>query len=517
MNITHVDKLHTKTFRAGKAEHTSPQRVFWLKLVVCLCCISFTAVIASASSAAQLPIDSVAIDPVNTVPIHIVANAEAAEHSEGVTLRFHELLERSLQGQRLQLARSRLTIAERNFAVATAGFSASLSSGYTRSWGESIRSGEQGQQRQDIGSSRIEPIRLDISLDPIIPSGARHESLQRARLDMLRARSSFIDERAEAILAAVSAFVELRRLDARLAEQQADVALRSLERDAIKQGIADGSRNERELLAADIALSREQSDLAQQERERLQALANLSLELGVAVQQVQGALPNTTMPLLHEDITLYIHARTDVQRARWMQEEAALSLGRTQREYAPRGSLSLGYNRSEGSDSLGLSLNLDSDSFQPRLSASYTFDAREIPEGEQSLSNRVDLSLGVSIPLSPARPAALEAAQLALEQSRLSLEQSLELAAIDIRNQQRAIDAAQHSLELVRQAVLQAQTQAQQEQERFRLGLVTLLELRRAERDVLSAEASYLSAQQALITAQLRLAQALTIDPLELF
>ena len=154
----------------------------------------------------------------------------------------------------------------------------------------------------------------------------------------------------------------------------------------------------------------------------------------------------------------------------------------TLQEALPSGSVSLGYNAISSGQHLALGASLDTRSFQPSLSATYDFDYDALgnfPEGGSS--NSLSFNIGLTIPLDSSLPDALAQADIVLQQAQLSYEQTLESAKLAISHAEQQLQIQETNVTLTEEVLAQAQDTLDISQQRFDLGLVSQLDVLRAE------------------------------------
>lgn len=439
---------------------------------------------------------------------------------DAAPLRYEAALQGALAGPRVTLAENKLELAQKQLEVASSFVSADLSAGYSVTRG-ALNAPELDEPRS-LDSSGFDPITLNASFN-VFSLGPQADQISRARLEVARARNNLRDERAAVLIETTERYLNALRASGEEALAQLKVAYATQVLEATRSRLAVGAANEADVLQADIALSRAENERAEATRETLQQLAALSLLIGEDVVAVADAPPSGSLGELELDaatLATLLAQRSDVQAARLAVQEAEISYHATLRENLPSGSLQMNYAHTTTNSTFGLGAGFDTRSFQPSLSASLDPDSGNLPGSaplEGASSSSFTVSVGLTVPLDTALPAALAAGQLALEQSRVNATQTLELAKLELANTRRALDAAKAALLLAEQLMEQSEQAAEAARERLALGLVSVLAVQGAENDAAEAALNFSRTQDAVLLAQMRLAAALALDPLEVF
>ena len=381
-----------------------------------------------------------------------------------------------------------------------------------------------------------------------MPFGPRYDNAQRARWGVLRAESAARDARAGALLDASGRYLTALRAGQAVALRRAALDAADENLAAARTRRAAGAANDFEVTQAEVALSQARSDLAEAERNQIQALSSLSLTLGVPVSAVAGEpggsrtvdAPINTVQSADSNLqggsggeagmvsseelsfgasaTDPLSARSDVQDARLTVLEQELTAQATLRDNLPGGSLSLGYTRNVNTRAFQASAAYSTsgpNGYQPALSFSYDPNGKSLLDNADSSANNVSVNLSVSVPLDIRLSAALQAARLSVDASRMQAERVLELARLETSGARESVAAAQTSVEIAGTLLEQSRAALEAAQRRFDLGLISSLELSQANVDAASAELTYAQARDALLNARLELARALALDPLE--
>jgi len=411
---------------------------------------------------------------------------------------------------RIVLAQSQLELAQKQLEVTASWLQTSLSSGYTQNWSSLEVSGETTTDNE----GDIDPISLNAALN-VVPYGPWHERVQQSRWAVERARLALRDERANVIIELTAQFQSSLRAEENVALEAQKLELAELNLAAAQTRLEAGAATPSDLLQLELALQQAQEDALSAERERAQALAQLSNLLGQAVSDVSGTLPDFSDDLTFDDEN--VSTRSDVVTAQLGVAEAEQNANAIRRENLPSGSVSAGYSVGGEDATLqlgaGYSLN-GANAYQPSVNLSYDPDTglRDLPAGtSQSFSVGID----VVIPFDIALPDALEAARLSVEGARLRAEQALTLARLEAETLAANLSGARATGDLAEQILDQRRNSLDITQQRFDLGLISMLELAEAKVNVLEAELSLHRAEDAVRLAAMRYAAALALNPLE--
>ncbi len=427
-------------------------------------------------------------------------------------LSFEDALSQALKSPNVILAQSQLELAKRQLAVASSLISAEISAGYSASWGE--LNAPSLSEPQSLDDSGFDPLTLNATLN-VIPFGPNYERIQRARYGLTQAQKTLEDERTNAVIDVTQRYLTALRARQEEDVEALNVELALLELEAVSARLEVGAANEAQVLQAEIALSQAENDLATARRESVQVLASLSLALGMPLSAVAGEPPTSKTPELSTELAL--DRRSDVINARLAVAEAELNAASTLRENLPSGSFNIDYVSSSDTQSFSLGAGFDTRSFQPSLSSGLDFDYENPGAPPEASSQSLSLRLGLRIPLDVALSDALAAARLSVEQSQQREAQTLELAKLDIDNQQSSLQAAEAGLALAQKLLTQSEQAAKDAEQRFELGLTTVLDLKRAELSAAEAALNYDRSRDIVLLARLQLAKALAMNPFEVF
>jgi outer membrane protein TolC len=418
------------------------------------------------------------------------------------------------QSPQVRLAEGQLEQARHRLAVAASPVSLELTAGYRLTRGVQHAPSLEAPRRLD--ENRFDPFAVTASLN-VIPYGPAFEGRVRAEWEVWRAEWRLRDARADALVVATERFLAAVRASERLGSSAFEVELAALALAAVKTRFEAGSASEAEVWQAEVQLERAENTYAAAKRDEASARAALALALGAEVgelappEELRVALP----PINVEEA---LAQRSDVLFARLALSEAELAVAAAWREGLPVGTVRLEHALHEGERRLGVAASLDTRSWQPVVSAQFHPDAGPLPGApEDARSQSFALSLQLRIPLDAARSSASSAAMLALEHAQLEIERALELARIEVQSRLSELEARDLDAELSARVASQRERLLAATEERHALGLVSVLELRQAERDALAAALALAEARDAQLVAAMRLARALGLSPLEVF
>ena len=428
--------------------------------------------------------------------------------TEGLTLNFQEAMNLALQNPTVTLAKSQLELAEKQLAVASGVISAELSADYSSTWGDSTN--EITGDVTSLDNRGIDDITLQATFN-VVPYGPTADTITKARWSVQRAQYELYDTQLEQLVNVASLYLTALRDTQEAQVLQNDVRVAEAKLEAVRAQEDVGAANDAQLLSAEIVLSQAQSDYGIAEQERVQSLAQLSQALGVNVTQVEGEPGEVNMPEITDYEQLLLN-RSDVINAQLAVEEAKLNRDSTLRDYLPSGSVALSLNSTSTDQSFSLSTGFNTNTYQPSVSASFN------PGYESNSSSKsVSVSLGVSIPLETATPAAIRAARVTIEQSELQAEQTLELARLELAGRLNDVQAAQATVALSEKLVEQSKQQFDIAKERFELGVISVLDVNQAEQDYLEAQLQHAQATDSYVLALMQLNATLAMNPMEVF
>ena len=403
------------------------------------------------------------------------------------------------------LALLQLESAQKNLEVSSSLFQGEASLGYSQTWGEKTSSDQSNPE--DLGNSDWEGISVSGRIN-VIPYGPHAESVQRARWQLEQAELNVRDERASTIITVTEQYQNALFAKKTWNIEQKTLELAELQLEAVTTQFESGAANETQRLQAELSLKQAEEGVRSAEQSFIQALQALSVTLGQSVTDVSGALTESRRPVNERPL----EARADIINAATSVQDAEITVMNGLRQALPSASLSLNYGLSPEEGRFDLGARIDTNSYQPTLSASYDPDFN-MQQNAQTF--RLDLSLSIPVDVSVA--SALEAANLSLKQSELREAQTRELALLDIASKEAQANSAEVQVVLSQERRNQQETLLEAIQARFDAGLVSMLELKQAELDVLNSQLSLVQSQNALRVAHMNLAVAYAMNPLEVY
>lgn len=420
-------------------------------------------------------------------------------------LNFQQALQLAQKSPKVQLAQLKLEQAQRQLTIASSPVSAAVSSGY--SYG--------------TAGGDVSPISLSASLN-VIPYGPAAERVQQARWAVQQARLDAQTARATALTTVAQDYLGALRAAQNETLQTRAVKLAQQSLNVAKAQRQAGTATSADVLQAQITLQTAQNDLATATRTYQQALGTLSLDLGREVKAVAGEPGASTNPpgadLDGEALDARLEQRSDVYSAKIAALEAQQSAADTLRNNLPSATLSTGYSTASANAQFktGASLSTGGGSaFQPTISLSYDPDYHT--QGAVGPQQNFQVGISLSVPLDPSLPATLEASKLTVQGSQLAAKSALAQARLEVQTDRNALAAAQASATQSQALLTQSQQSAADAQAQYKLGLLTRLQVQQALQAEAEAKLNLAKAQDQVLLARMALAQALALDPLEVF
>ena len=425
------------------------------------------------------------------------------------------------QSPAVRLARGELELAQRQLEVASSFVRGELSSGYTQSWGElSIPTPVDDEPADPItrtdNRGDFDPIGLSANFN-VVPFGPSYEQILRARSALSNAENALRDARYQAVVDVTTSFQTVLAAQRNSELNAAALELANLTLAEAETRLAAGAATDAEVQAAQLTLQQVQNTQASVQANLAQTLSQLSITLGAPLTKVSPTLP----PIKLEPLTLSevrLEQRADVAAAQIAVEDARITRDATRREYLPSGSLSLGYSVAQDGSRVAIGAGYDTQSYQPSASLSYDPDyelPEQSPEGQRSTAFSVGVS--ATIPLDVAVGSALEAGRLSIERSEAQLQRTVELAGLEVETQQLGVNSNLAAYRLAQATLEQQEARLATARRRFESGIISRLELFTLRNDALGARLELLRAEHALRLAQMQLALALAVNPLEVY
>ncbi len=310
-------------------------------------------------------------------------------------------------------------------------------------------------------------------------------------VNLERAKRALLTARIRALVQAVNLWHGLRRGLANLEVTQFSLALATLEDQAAEVRFGTGaiSLSDRERVGLSLEVARLEFAQAQI------AVSGVRLQLEVLFG-LRDALPSDNWQVLPEPVGSNFEAREDVFEAQSNLKLADLQRGAAQRDLLPTLNVETSIRGSAGL------LSLSTNQFLA-LSVAYSYPVA-LPIG---VSSSFSIGLNLSIPIQPFANIAAQNRTVFAAQGLL--ETTLALARAEVTNKRSAVALARSNLELaVRTAEFHVR-QLERIKTRALAGLVSILELKRAELEVLKSQRQIKNAQADLDASVLELGSAL--------
>lgn len=411
-------------------------------------------------------------------------------------------------GPAVRLAAGQLELARGELGAASAFVSGELSAGYTRDLTPATDGDDLGAGNFDTGD--FDPVTASATFS-VLPFGDAADAAREAERAVRAAEAAFGAAKADAVVAAATAYLEALRLGQEENALKAAVGVAETALEATRTRLEVGAASDADLLDAQIALSQARNDLAEVALEEAQALAALAQTLGVGVPAVAGEPPEVTLPELG-DVTARLENRADVVAARLAVENASQARAAALRGALPSGTVGLEY----GDDDVQVGAGFSTESLQPSLEFSYDPDGLPGEQGEP-LEPGLSARVGVSIPLDGGVGAGLAVAETAVANAELLLGQTRAQAALELQAARNQLATTENSLAAGRALVEQRELALATTRTRLELGLVPPLEVERAEAELLAARVERGRLEDNALLARLILLQTLAVNPLEVF
>ncbi len=313
---------------------------------------------------------------------------------------------------------------------------------------------------------------VSASMD-VFDGGKRTAELARARAESAQADAGLLQQRNDATLAAKSDFFDVLRqgelVKAAQAEAQRAGEALSAAQDRLKAGAATRS----DVLRAQLALTQAQQALSQAQSARSTAQYTLGRAVGYD-EAVSPVAPASLDPKPLALTVAQLDSLVTTQAPAVHVAEASLkasqaSVGAARSQYLPQLSVRGGYDLSAGNTNPALSGARDNWS----LSANVTLPVFDGFQREQAVTQ----------------------ANVATDAARATLEDARRGQRVELQKDLAALDNAQNQIRLGQQAVASAQEDLRVQQERYRLGAATML-------DVITSQSALTQAEQGLVNAR---------------
>lgn len=433
--------------------------------------------------------------------------ALAQARSASAPLDFRTAIELARKGPSVALAQLTLAQAEAASQATFSAASGTLQGGYSQRWTQA--SGFAPRQ------SGLVPFSLDATFD-VVPYGPAFDSHQTAGRAVETARLALSDTTRQVTLEAAQAYLQALRGSARvtLDASALDQARAFLAHETALR--ASGDATDDDVATAQVAATQASTTLTSDRLALESALATLSDLVGEPVGAVSGEPPSSSDPQGEDAAAL--ERRSDVRQAALDQEGSRQAYAAQLREALPSASASASLQGGNGNTSWNAGFGYDTRSFQPSFQAAVTPGGSSFNTTTSTLNGTsFAVSLSVTVPLDTGLGPALQSARLAVTTAQQKLERTRQQAALAIGAARRALQSARTGLQLAASQRGLAQTRAAEASRRFELGLIAGPDLAQATLAADQARLAYAGAEDALLLARMGLAQALGLDPMEVF
>lgn len=412
-----------------------------------------------------------------------------------------------LQAERAQLAA----------ASAGAIVSGSLRTGVDASW----RATDAGPNSPAGWDTSLGAISLSTNWY-VVPAGPTHDTAQRALRSLELALDALSDALRDAIVDVFERLVALERLGAQeaLAEARQDLAARS--RDAVAEQLAAGTVAPAALADAELSVFQAEGELAVVRADATAARLAFERGFGVGVETLwqpavdplaalraaaSAVVAPTPLALAPDEFDAAVASSARVGDALRAVDDALTALERARREAGVSVALSARVVNTSDAGRVTLGAGWDTRSLQPTADLSI--------DPWNPLAAQTTATFGATASWSFGGNAATAVAQAEVDEAlaRERLQQAWSAAALELENVLRADDQAQRALAVAAERHAQRRTQLASVRVRADLGLVSPLELQRAELDALDAALALLRADDQARAARLRLEAALGRTP----
>jgi outer membrane protein TolC len=423
-----------------------------------------------------------------------------------VTIDFQDALALARKGPDVSLARLGVFQAEAARNATFSAASATLQGGYAQRWIDAV-----GYAPTRGG---LAPFSLNATFN-VVPYGPAHDARATADRSLETAQMALQDAVGQATLTAAQAYLEALRASQRLgldasAVEQAQATLKH-----VQSLRAAGDATDDDVATAQVDLAQASTTRASDRLALQSALASLSYVLGRPVSAVNGEPPASKDP--QDDDGDAVSGRSDVRQASLAVDASRQDYAAAVRQVLPAAEASASVQGGDGSNTWNAAIGFNTNAFQPSLQAGFTPGGSTLNGGTALNGTSFAITLSLSVPLDTGLGPALESARLSLTAAQQKLARTRQQATLAIASARRTLQSAQLDVGLsVTQRDLAA-AQAAQAAQRFDLGLVAGPTLDQANLAADQARLAWLTAQDAVLLDRMALAQALGLDPMEVF
>jgi len=423
------------------------------------------------------------------------------------TLDFGAAVALARQGPSVTAAELAVRGAQAKLAASFPAMTGSLQTGLSQSWSDA--SGVSSQR------GGLEPFSLSATFN-VVPYGPGFDARLDAERALATARMALDDTTRQATVDAVRAYLQALRTQRRIELDARAVALAEASAQHVRTLQDAGNATDASVADAAMALMQARIALASDRLALATALADLSDRVGRTVAGVAGEPPAghaATGSTLDDALA----RRSDVRQAALALEAARRGYAAGVRSMVPSARASADLASGDGSTSWGAGIAYGTSTFQPSLQASVTPGGSTTSNGSTLQGTRLALALTINVPLDTSVGAALEGARLTVAAADRELERARQRAALAVASAERTLGSNTLQARLATAQRDRAAEKADEAARRLDLGLVATPELDRARLDADGADLVARAADDAVLLARLELAQALGLDPLEVF
>lgn len=406
----------------------------------------------------------------STMVLTVLATAGAAQAQEPVSLTMDQVIQRALQSSP-QIAQAAGNV--QTSATAERTSMGAFLPNLNISSGASLQSTNRFDPNLGTtisGSSDSYSAGVSTSLD-LFTGGRRGADLARSRAQTDAAEAALIEQRYNVTRNAKAAYYDvlrgsdlIRSAEARLA--RAEQVLEAAER---RSQVGSGTRSD--ILRSQLEVNNARQALLQAQNQKRNAMFTLGRVVamdGPVDAAEEQPLAVTELPLDREQLLdLVMAASPAVITASANETAASASVRAARSQYLPNLSSSGSYNWANDAPSL----NDVRGSWSMRLSMSFP------------VFNRFQ------------REETVERAQVQASLARIQLDDARRLARVNLERVLGALETAARQIELAEQALEVAEEDSRVQQERYRLGVATILEQVTSQENIVGAEAALIAAR----------------------
>lgn len=422
------------------------------------------------------------------------------------TLGFADALALAREGPDVALAELGLAQARAARDATFSAVSGTLQGGYSQRWTDAP-----GYASRRSG---LAPFTLNATLD-VIPYGPAHDARASADRAVASAQLALKDAVAQATVSAAQAYLQSLRAGERVQLDETAVGQAQAALTHARSLRATGDATDDDVATADVAAAQATTALASDRLALEGALASLTDMLGRPVSAVTGEPPGSRDP--QADDSANLDRRSDVQQSGMALDASRQAYAATLRQVLPTASASASLQGGDGSTTWNAGVAFDTGSFQPSLQAGVTPGGSTLTTSTALNGTSFAIGVSVTIPLDSGLGPALESARLTVAAAQQKLDRTRQQATLAIATARRTLQTGQLGLTLAASQRDLAAAQAAQASERLGLGLIAQPALDQANLAASQARLAWLSAQDTVLLDRMALAQALGLDPMEVF